>query len=44
MKTLAKISRRFDAITQENVWSGKQILDFQNFDSGLWKGSKRYAH
>jgi hypothetical protein len=44
MKTLAKISRRLDALTQQDLMRGKKIEDFQSYYSGIWKGTKRYAH
>ena len=44
MKSLTKISRRLGAITQENLLSSKRIVDFQASPTGVWKGTKRYAH
>ncbi|WP_262891371.1 hypothetical protein [Algibacter mikhailovii] len=44
MKTLIKISRHLNTITQENIFTPKRILDFRTSNIGIWKGSKRYAH
>ncbi|WJJ95395.1 hypothetical protein [Algibacter luteus] len=44
MKTLVKISRRLNALTQQDLMRGKKIEDFQSYYSGIWKGTKRYAH
>ncbi|WP_281261085.1 hypothetical protein [Algibacter marinivivus] len=44
MKSFTKISRRLRNITQENLLSSKRIIDFQASHTGVWKGTKRYAH
>ncbi|WP_298342596.1 hypothetical protein [uncultured Algibacter sp.] len=44
MKSLTKISRRLDLITQQNLLSNKRIVDFNTSYSGIWKGTNRYTH
>jgi hypothetical protein len=44
MKSFTKISRRLGVITQENLLCSKRIIDFQMSSTGIWKGTKRYAH
>ncbi len=44
MRTLIKISKHLDSITQENLLTNKRIINFNNSDSIIWKGTKRYAH
>ncbi|MDA9343658.1 hypothetical protein N9R06_01005 [Algibacter sp.] len=44
MKSIIKISRHLNNITQENLFTNKRIIDFNTSNTGLWKGTKRYAH
>ncbi|WP_298535415.1 hypothetical protein [uncultured Algibacter sp.] len=44
MKTIIKISRHLNLVTHENLLTPKRIIDFRFSNSGLWKGTKRYAH
>lgn len=44
MKSIIKISRHLNTITQENLLTTKRIIDFQTSNTGLWKGTRRYAH
>mgnify|MGYP007014079635 CR=1 FL=1 len=44
MRTLIKISKHLDSITQENLLSNRRILNFNNSKDVIWKGTKRYAH
>lgn len=44
MKPIIKISRHLNSITQENLFTNKRIVDFNTSNTGLWKGTKRYAH
>ncbi|WP_341215336.1 hypothetical protein [uncultured Wocania sp.] len=44
MRTLIKISKHLDSITQENLFTNQRILSFNNSNEVIWKGTKRYAH
>ncbi|WP_255407683.1 hypothetical protein [Jejuia spongiicola] len=44
MRTLIKISKHLNSITQENLITNKRIINFNNSDTVIWKGTKRYAH
>jgi len=44
MKSIIKISRHLDTLTQENILISKRIIDFKTSYTGIWKGTKRYAH
>ena len=44
MKSIIKISRHLQTITQENLLASERIIDFRTSNIGLWKGTKRYAH
>ncbi len=44
MKSIIKISKHLNSITQENLLASKRIIDFRTSDLGVWKGTKRYAH
>ncbi|WP_256444183.1 hypothetical protein [Flaviramulus sp. BrNp1-15] len=44
MKSIVKISRHFNTITQENLFTNKRIIDFRTSNNSIWKGTKRYAH
>lgn len=44
MKSIIKISRHLENLTQENLLTNKRIIDFRTSTTGLWKGTKRYAH
>ena len=44
MKSIIRISRHLNNITKENLLTTKRIIDFRTSPSGIWKGTKRYAH
>ncbi|WP_345274586.1 hypothetical protein [Flaviramulus aquimarinus] len=44
MKSIIKISRHLNSITQENLLTNKRIINFQSSNNCTWKGTKRYAH
>ena len=44
MKSIIKISRHLNNITKENLLNSKRIIDFRASNSGIWEGTKRYAH
>jgi len=44
MKSIIKISRHLNTLTQENILITKRIIDFKSSYTGIWKGTKRYAH
>lgn len=44
MRTLNKISKHLNALTQENTVANRRILNFNNSKEVIWKGTKRYAH
>ncbi|WP_298497754.1 hypothetical protein [uncultured Algibacter sp.] len=44
MKSILKISRHINNITEENLLNSKRIIDFRTSQHGVWKGSKRYVH
>lgn len=44
MNTINKISRHFNNLTQENLFNNNRVINFNNSNNVIWKGSKRYAH
>ncbi|MFD0841949.1 hypothetical protein ACFQ1F_00265 [Flaviramulus multivorans] len=44
MKSIHKISRHLNNITQENLFANSRIIDFNTSNTCVWKGAKRYAH
>lgn len=44
MRTINKISKQLNTLTQENVILSRRILNFNNSKGVIWKGTKRYAH
>ena len=44
MRTLIKISKHLNTITQENLLTNRRVLNFNNSNTNIWKGAKRYAH
>ncbi|WP_298238230.1 hypothetical protein [uncultured Algibacter sp.] len=43
MRTVIKISKRLNSITQENLFPSKRILSLST-NEAIWRGTKRYAH
>ncbi len=44
MKTIINKIRKSGTITQECMYSNRQIMNFYNTNEGLWSGARRYAH
>jgi hypothetical protein len=44
MRTVIKISKHLENITNENLFNARSILIFGSTESIVWKGSKRFAH
>ena len=44
MRTVIKISKHLENITNENLFNTRSILSFHSSNSIVWNGSKRFAH
>ncbi|WP_370476097.1 hypothetical protein [Tamlana flava] len=44
MKSIIKISRHLNNLTQEHLLASKRIIDFKSSNTSIWNGAKRYAH
>ncbi|MFI1744030.1 MULTISPECIES: hypothetical protein [Thalassobellus] len=44
MKPINRISKHINTMTQENLFTGSRVLNFQPSQTLIWRGSKRYAH
>ncbi|WP_445957414.1 hypothetical protein [Yeosuana sp.] len=44
MRTILKISKRLDTLTQENLLMNRRLINFNRMTDDIWKGTKRYAH
>ncbi len=43
MRTIIKLSKRINSLTEETISSNRRILNVSHHDL-LWRGVKRYAH
>ncbi|WP_262894916.1 hypothetical protein [Snuella sedimenti] len=44
MKTINRIYKHLDNITQGNDLFNRRTISFKSMSDVVWKGSKRYAH
>ncbi len=44
MHTIIRISKKLEGLVQDRPLNRRPVVKFETTNSGLWLGTKRYAH